>query len=75
MLPVVLNAHTSPEQAAEVFNLTKPKLAVYNRIGNFPGPEYGVDYVGRTTKYYDGKVVLGEDLMTITIGDEVKVRD
>lgn len=75
VLPVVLNAHTSPEQAAEVFNLTKPKLAVYNHIGNFPGPESGVDYVGRTTKYYDGKVVLGEDLMTITIGDEVKVSD
>jgi ribonuclease Z len=75
VLPVVLNAHIPPKQAAEVFNLTKPKLAVYNHIGNFPGPEYGVDYVGRTTTYYNGKIMPGEDLMTITIGDEVKVSD
>ncbi len=30
-------------------------------------------YVDRTTNIYEGPVILGEDLMTITIGDKVEV--
>jgi ribonuclease Z len=71
---IVLAAHTNAEQAAAVFNLTKPKLAVYSHIGSFGGSESNTDYVGLTRKNYAGRVILGEDLMTITIADDVKVR-
>ena len=69
----ILEVHTTPEQAAALFNLTKPKLAVYSHIGNFGGDESSTDYVDRTREHYAGKIILGEDLMTITIADEVKV--
>jgi len=71
--PIILGAHTTAEQAAAVFNLTKPTLAVYSHIGNFGGDESSVDYVGRTREHYTGRIILGEDLMTITIADDVTV--
>ena len=71
--PIILEAHTTPEQAAALLNLTKPKLAVYSHIGTFGGAESSVDYVGRTREHYTGRIILGEDLMTITIADDVKV--
>ncbi|WP_067726919.1 MBL fold metallo-hydrolase [Oceanobacillus damuensis] len=66
--------HTTPEQAGEIFNEVNPKLAVYTHIATFL-PEHEATIVDRTKEIYDGKVVLGEDLMTIEIGDEVKIRD
>ena len=71
--PIILEAHTTAEQAAALFNLTKPTLAVYSHIGNFGGDDSSVDYVGRTREHYTGRIILGEDLMTITIADDVKV--
>jgi ribonuclease Z len=71
--PIILKAHTTTEQAAAVFNLTKPKLAVYSHFGNFPGDVSSIDYVGLTRKHYTGRIILGEDLMTITISDTVEV--
>ncbi len=71
--PIILEAHTTAEQAAALFNLTKPTLAVYSHIGNFGSDESSVDYVGRTREHYTGRIILGEDLMTITIADDVKV--
>lgn len=71
--PVILGAHTTAEQAAALFNLTKPKLAVYSHIGNFGGDESSINYVNRTREHYTGRIILGEDLMTITIADDVKI--
>lgn len=66
--------HTTPEQAGEIFKEVNPKLAVYTHIATFL-PEHEATIVDRTNEIYDGKVVLGEDLMTIEIGDEVKVSE
>lgn len=71
--PIILEAHTTAEQAAEVFSLTKPKLAVYSHVGNFPKYDARIDYIAETRKTYSGRVIVGEDLMTITIGDDVTV--
>ncbi len=71
-LPKMLEGHTTPEQAASVFNLTKPKLAVFTHIAALGDVSIG-SYVDRTTNIYEGPVILGEDLMTITIGDKVEV--
>ncbi|MFC4022314.1 MBL fold metallo-hydrolase [Oceanobacillus longus] len=64
--------HTTPEQAGEIFKEVNPKLAVFTHIATFL-PEHEATIVDRTNEIYDGKVVLGEDLMTIEIGAEVKV--
>jgi ribonuclease Z len=71
--PIILKAHTTAEQAGEVFNLTKPKLAVYSHIGNFPKYDASMDYIALTKKNYLGRVIVGKDLMTITISDDVTV--
>ena len=72
LLQKILRAHTTPEQAAEVFSLTKPKLAVYTHIGTFGDVPSG-EFVDRTKKLYDGPVIIGEDMMTIAIADKVYV--
>jgi len=54
-------------------------LAVFTHVAllttdrNFPPPA-GADVIRRTHTVYAGTVVLGEDLMTIDIGDTVEVR-
>ncbi len=64
--------HTTPEQAAEVFNETKPRLAVFSHIVD---PTARADEImPLTRKTYGGQLVLGEDLMVIDVGEKVAVR-
>lgn len=67
----ILAHHTSPEQAGEIFLRVKPKLAVYSHIGraNVAADEL----MRRTRTTYQGPLEVGEDLMTIEVGKEVKV--
>lgn len=64
--------HSTPEQAAEVFRRTRPKLAVYTHIvwlGSTPE-----SLMSRTRGIYDGPLEIGADLMVFDISsDEVKV--
>ena len=64
--------HTTPEQAGEVFALTKPKLAVYSHIVLPNATEQ--DLIPPTRKTYSGPLELGEDLMVIEVGEKVEVR-
>jgi len=64
--------HTTPEQAADVFNKTKPKLAVYSHIADPTAT--AEEIMPQTRKAYAGPLVLGEDLMVIDVGDKVEVR-
>jgi ribonuclease Z len=59
--------HTTPEQAADIFRRTKPRLAVFSHSLGTPA------IVEKTKETYDGKVEMGDDLMVITVGDEVVV--
>jgi ribonuclease Z len=74
----ILGFHTSPEDAGRVFARVKPKLAVFTHVvllttdRNFPPPT-GADVIRRTRTAYSGELVLGEDLMTIDIGDQVQI--
>src|SRR3984893_1439588 len=61
--------HTTPEQAGTVFARVKPKLAVYSHI--VPGDT--TDLIPLTRKTYSGPLEVGEDLMSIEIGEEVVV--
>ncbi|MFH8569197.1 MBL fold metallo-hydrolase [Streptomyces sp. NPDC017993] len=68
---------TTPEQAARVFSKTRPRLAVYSHIAkkHLHGKEGDEQIVRRTRKAgYDGRLQMGQDRMTIEIGDEVTVK-
>ncbi|WP_313234780.1 MBL fold metallo-hydrolase [Sporosarcina ureae] len=65
--------HTTPEQAGEIFNRVKPKLAAYTHLAILI-PESEANIKERTEKIYDGEVVVGEDLMSFEVGDEIIVR-
>jgi ribonuclease Z len=67
--------HISPEQAGKLFTASRPKMAVYTHLVlsglpkegiPFPTPE---DLLAATRKTYDGRVMVGADLMGFTIDD------
>jgi ribonuclease Z len=66
----VIDHHTTTEQAGTVFSRVKPKLAVYSHVVPFDA----TDLVAHTRKTYSGPLEVGEDLMSIEIGDKVEVR-
>lgn len=74
----VLGFHTSPEDAGRVFEQVKPKLAVYTHVilltidPALPPPALN-EVARRTATTYKGPLQIGEDLLTIDIGNEVKV--
>ena len=65
----VVAHHTTPEEAGRVFTKVAPKLAVYSHIV----PPDVPDVVPHTRKTYAGPLEVGEDLMSIEIGDQVRV--
>jgi ribonuclease Z len=68
----ILAHHTTPEQAAKVFNEVKPKCAAYSHIVNLYAQPVQ-DLLKRTKTAYTGPLVIGEDLMSFLIGDTVSV--
>jgi ribonuclease Z len=65
----IIAHHTTLQQAGEVFSRVKPRLAVYSHVlGN------SNDLIASTRKTYSGPLEVGEDLMTIEIGEKVQVR-
>jgi ribonuclease Z len=66
----IIGHHTTPEQAGIVFTRVKPKLAVYSHIVPPEVPEV----IPHTRKTYAGPLEVGEDLMSIEIGDKIQVR-
>ena len=70
-------AHTTPREAGIVFARARPRLAVYSHLilaGFAAGSGEGEAAVlAETRETYDGPVVIGEDLMRISIGKEVRV--
>ena len=65
----VVEHHTTAEQAGTVFARVKPKLAVFSHIV----PPDASDLVALTRKTYAGPLEVGEDLMSIEIGEKVVV--
>jgi ribonuclease Z len=66
--------HSTPEQAGEEFSRIRPKLAVYSHFSLFGIPEPTTnELIERTRKTYRGPLEIGEDLMTIYVGDSTAV--
>lgn len=68
LFQAIVNHHTTPEQAGEIFQRVAPRLAVFSHAQGGPA------VAERARSRYGGRVEMGEDLMTIEIGDEVTVR-
>jgi ribonuclease Z len=68
----VTDHHTTPEQAGEVFARAKPRLAVYSHIVMPQATED--ELIPPTRQAYSGPLEIGEDLMVIEIGEEIRVR-
>ncbi len=67
----VIAHHASEEQAGTIFSRVKPRLAVYSHI--VPSPATAEDLIPPTRRTYDGPLVVGYDLMKITIGETIEV--
>jgi ribonuclease Z len=73
----ILANHTTPQQAGTVFDRVKPKLAVYTHVillGPAATAVTDQELVTMTRQTYGGPLEVGEDLMTIGIGDRVVVQ-
>jgi len=64
--------HTTPKQAAQIFNEVKPKLAVYSHIVKLYGGTED-EIMHRTKVDYSGPLIMGEDLMSFSIRDTIIV--
>ena len=67
----VIAHHASEEQAGTIFSRVRPRLAVYSHI--VPSPATAEDLIPPTRRTYDGPLVVGYDLMKITIGETIEV--
>jgi ribonuclease Z len=70
---IIAGNHTTAEEAGRVFDLAKPRLAVYSHILEFGGPE-PEELIGATRRAYSGRFEVGEDLMSIEIGKDISIR-
>jgi ribonuclease Z len=72
----VLDKLATPEQAAQVFIKTAPRLAVFSHIvkKELPGPAGDAVVLERTRRAgYSGPLQMGFDRMTIDVGREIAV--
>jgi len=67
----IIDHHTTPAQAGEIFTRVQPRLAVYSHIVG--GPNADEEIISGTRETYSGKFVLGEDLMAFEVGEEVQM--
>jgi ribonuclease Z len=74
----IVGFHTLPEDAGRVFARVRPRLAVYSHVvllttdPAFPAPDLS-ELLRRTRTTYDGPLEIGEDLMRIDIGPQIRV--
>jgi ribonuclease Z len=76
VLKPVLDKLTTPEQAAAIFSKARPRLAVFSHIvkKELPGDAGDNVIIARTRKAgYAGPLAMGQDRMTIVVGEQVKV--
>ncbi len=70
-LRTIIDHHTTPDRAAEVFNEVRPKLAVFSHL-----VLRGVsaeEMMRITRRTYAGPLQLGEDLMRFHVGEQVTI--
>ena len=77
-IQLILDHHTTPEEAGIVFERVGPKLAVYSHFVLLSSPDVPevsiAELLQRTRTEYAGPLEAGDDLMRLEIGDTVNVR-
>ena len=68
----IIDYHTTPEQAGEIFSVVKPRMAIFSHIIQPIATEK--DILPLVRKNYTGAVELGEDLMVIDVGEEIRIQ-
>lgn len=74
----IVGFHTLPEDAGRLFARVRPRLAVFTHVvllttdPAFPAPDAS-EVIRRTRTTYNGPLEMGEDLMAIEIGSEIRV--
>jgi ribonuclease Z len=73
----VMAHHTSPQEAGTVFTRAAPKLAVYTHLVLSSRPNIPAltpdEIVGQTRETYNGPLEVGEDLLSVEIGEDGKL--
>jgi ribonuclease Z len=73
----IVDHHTNPREAGQVFSQAKPKLAVYTHLVFLATDKVLAasveDIVAQTRETYRGPLEVGDDLMSFDIGDTVTV--
>ena len=68
----VIAHHTTPQQAGQIFDEARPKLAAFTHLVMLSSPEYPEltlsEIVAQTRETYGGPLIIGEDMMTFDIG-------
>ncbi|MDE0003877.1 MAG: MBL fold metallo-hydrolase [Rhodospirillaceae bacterium] len=76
-IQLILDHHTTPEEAGMVFDRVGPKLALYSHLTLLSSPESPEvtveELIQRTRTNYTGRLLVGEDLMRLEIGESVGV--
>ncbi len=76
-MQLIIDHHTTPEEAGIVFARVNPKLAVYTHyvlLSAPNSPEVTINEVlERTRTNYSGRLVAGDDLTRLQIGETVEV--
>ncbi len=76
-IQLIIDHHTTPEQAGVVFERAGPRLAVYTHYVLLSGPnvpEVSIrEVIERTRTTYSGPLQAGEDLMRFVVGDTIDV--
>ena len=76
-IQLILDHHTTPEEAGIVFDRVGPKLALYSHLTLLSSPDSPEvtleELIQRTRTNYAGRLLVGEDLMRLEIGESVSV--
>jgi len=64
--------HTSPTEAGKIFSKVKPRLAIFSHI--VWGLKSKEDLIKLTRRTYDGRFLVGQEMMQISIGDNISVK-
>ena len=74
----IIGHHTTPYDCGRVFAQTKPKLAAFTHVVQLASKEVPPptldELVAEVRRSYDGRLEVGEDLMSFDIGDTVTVK-
>jgi len=73
----ILQHHTTPQQAGEMFSVARPKMSALIHIATpsrrGSSPIKLEDIKARAEEFYDGSIIIAEDLMRFEISDDINI--